>query len=121
MTQPHPQPMEITSKQMARVYNAIDLKSVRSVMDEIRDIYTATHTPAAPAELLCDECNIIELEEKLTNLEQQIKDEREKVLLKYQNWVAKEAKMALNGETRALVVRLNSKLIKEIESLRGGA
>lgn len=47
------------------------------------------------------------------------KAERERVLLKYQNWLAKEAKMAFEGETRALMVRLNSKILKEIESLRG--
>jgi hypothetical protein len=34
---------------MARIYNAADLKAVHLVMDEIRDIYTDTHTsPPAP-------------------------------------------------------------------------
>jgi len=45
---------------------------------------SATHTPAAPEERLCDECNILELEEKIMNLEQDLrdatKDERERVL-----------------------------------------
>ena len=49
-----------------------------------KQILRATHAPAAPAERLCDECNIIELEERLINLEQDLKDarkdEREQVL-----------------------------------------
>jgi len=41
---------------------------------------SATHTPAASAERLCDECNIIEVEDRLMELEQQVKAEREQVL-----------------------------------------
>jgi len=41
---------------------------------------SATHTPAASAERLCDECNIIEVEDRLMELEQQVKAERERVL-----------------------------------------
>ena len=93
-----------------------------------------THTPAAPATEPADpagDCDTCRFVKECTPLYlppcynggaiRAAQAEREQVLLKYQNWVAKEAKMALNGETRALVVRLNSKLIKEIESLRGGA
>ena len=56
MTDAH-QPIEITSKQMARIYNAADLKAVHSVMDEIRDIYAGTRTsPPAPTHSGCDGC-----------------------------------------------------------------
>lgn len=45
---------------------------------------SATHTPAAPAERLCDDCNILEVEDRLVELEQELKDarkdEREQVL-----------------------------------------
>lgn len=47
---------------------------------EPRNTQEATHTPAAPAERLCDECDILEVEQKVTDLEQQVKDEREQVL-----------------------------------------
>jgi hypothetical protein len=48
------------------------------------------------------------------------KRDREKVLLKYQNWLVKEAKMAFEMETKAFMVRLNAKIVKEIEELRAG-
>ena len=38
--------------------------------------YNAIPTPAAPADRLCDECNILELEERIMNLEQELQDAR---------------------------------------------
>ena len=74
----------------------------------------ATH-PAAPAERLCDECNIIELEEKVMHLEQDLKDarkaEREKVLDALEEFLNSDDHLSLfKWEVR-----------EQIRSLRGGA
>ena len=124
MTQPHPQPD-----------NCIHGKLCTSLCDYLKEMYIraypkcidvmvmdcphycATHTPAAPAELLCDDCNIIELEERLMNLEQELKDarkaEREKVL----EW-AKKHNWPTTGGHRVIGF---DKLKEFLESLRGGA
>ena len=75
MTQ-HPQPFNRTSFITLNNYR---LFTARQVADLIKE---HTHTPAAPAsERLCDDCNILAVEEKVMHLEQQVKDEREQVLL----------------------------------------
>jgi len=73
---------------------------------------SATHTPAASAERLCDECNIIEVEDRLMELEQQVKAEREKVL----EW-AKKHNWPTTGGHRVIGF---DKLKEFLESLRGG-
>ena len=81
---------------------------------------TRPHTPAAPAERLCDDCNIIELEEKLTNLEHQIKDEREQVLTAIDDCATTDGEWIRFDGTDFLYLNYTV-LSKKIESLRGGA
>jgi len=77
---------------------------------------SATHTPAAPAERLCDECNILELEEKLVHLEQDLRDarkaEREQVLMAFDS--------ALNMAGNDRDYQLHN-MKETLKSLRGGA
>jgi len=75
------------------------------------------HTPAAPAERLCDECNIIELEEKLADLEQQINDEREQAVIVVHT-VLEGMVCAENPSGRHLLREAD---VAIAESLRGGA
>ena len=99
----------------------------RSQIYFIERVGCASHTPAAPAERLCDECNIIELEEKLTNLEQQIKDEHEKVieilsdLNKYSCEEYEEASLSDNEREMRIHLEYGNRTWGIIRSLRGGA
>ena len=78
-------------------------------------------TPAAPPERLCDECNIIELEERLINLEQQIKDEREKVLQSIHKKTFAMRHRASSEEVNNEAVILDYSAVYELlQSLRGG-
>jgi len=89
----------------------------------------ATH-PAAPAEWLCDDCNIIELEERLMNLEQELKDarkdEREKVieilsdLNKYSCEEYEEASLSDNEREMRIHLEYGNRTWGIIRSLRGG-
>lgn len=84
-------------------------------------LHTITTSPAAP-ERLCDECNIIELEERLMNLEQDLKDARKE---ERKIWDAtiknfEESMDAFIDDKLDPEYIIRERLHIELESLRGG-
>ena len=131
MTQPHPQP-HCDHECVCPDYRASNSECDEEDPDPctIPCMQRATH-PAAPAEWLCDDCNIIELEERLMNLEQELKDarkdEREKVieilsdLNKYSCEEYEEASLSDNEREMRIHLEYGNRTWGIIRSLRGGA
>jgi len=82
------------------------------VMSELTsDIGCASHSSTQAPERLCDECNIIELEEKLMHLEQDLKDARKSASERVERVLESIHKKTLRMRHRASSEEVNNEAV----------